>query len=167
MHLTFTVLGSGSALPTVNRNPTAHLLNANERFFLLDCGEGTQIQLRKYKIRIQKIEKIFITHLHGDHYFGLIGLLNTFQLLGRNKPLDIIGPKGLEEIIKLQLKLSKSRLEYPYIFYEWDNSNHEVLWEEEDIKIERFPLLHRIPCCGYNFIIKQTKLKINTENILK
>ena len=103
MSFKLTVLGSSSAIPTIERNPTAHLLNVNERFFLIDCGEGTQVQLRKFNLSFQRINHIFISHLHGDHYFGLIGLISSMHLLGRNKDLHIYAHQELQEIIDLQL----------------------------------------------------------------
>lgn len=165
MKYSFTVLGTGSALPTVNRNPSAHLLNANGRFFLLDCGEGTQMQLRTYNIKIQNIEGILISHLHGDHYFGLIGLLNTFQLLGREKKLTIFCPIGLKTIIDIQLQTSKGYLQFPYEFKEWEVDHYKAIYEDDELTIEKFPLKHRILCCGYNFILKQTKRKINIDAV--
>lgn len=165
MQYTFTVLGIGSALPTVNRNPSAHLLQANGRFFLIDCGEGTQMQLRKYGVKIQKIDQIFITHLHGDHYFGLIGLLNTFQLLGREKKLQIFCPVGLKSIVELQLKISGGYLAFPYEFIEWSEDHFETIYTDETVEIQKFPLKHRIPCCGYNFIFRTKVHKINLDKV--
>ena len=116
MPFKLTILGSSSAIPTVKNKPTAQLLNVNERFFLIDCGEGTQIQLRKYKINLQRINHVFISHLHGDHYYGLIGLISSMHLLGRNKELHIYAHQQLKDIIDLQLKASNTELNYPLFF---------------------------------------------------
>ena len=113
MSFKLTILGCSSAIPTVDRNPTAQLLNVNERFFLIDCGEGTQVQLRKFQLSFQRINHIFISHLHGDHYFGLIGLISSMHLLGRNKDLHIYAHKELKDIVDLQLKASNTELNYP------------------------------------------------------
>lgn len=162
-----TVLGCNSAIPTVNRHPTAHLLNVNERFFLIDCGEGTQVQLRRYGIKIQRINHIFISHLHGDHYFGLIGLMSTMHLLGREKELTIFSTPGLKEIIELQLKASESWLCYRYNFVEITNENQ--LFEDKYITVNSIRLNHRIPCFGFVFREKEKEraLDIETINALK
>ena len=110
MPFKLTILGSSSAIPTVKNKPTAQLLNVNERFFLIDCGEGTQVQLRKYKINLQRINHVFISHLHGDHYFGLIGLISTMHLLNRTKDLHIYAHNELKDIVYLQLKSSATDL---------------------------------------------------------
>ena len=116
MGFKLTVLGCGSAIPTLNSYPTAQLLNVNERFFLIDCGEGTQVQLRKYEINFQRITHIFISHLHGDHYFGLIGLISSMHLLGRNKELHVYGHIELKQIIDSQLAGARTELNFPLFF---------------------------------------------------
>ena len=161
----FQVLGSSSATPTKKRFPTAHLLKVDGRFFLLDCGEGAQIQLKRFGVRFQRIEKIFITHLHGDHYYGLIGLLNSFHLLGREKPLIIYGPKGLREILDVQLQITGRSFNYSYEIEEWNKPDFVTIFEDDKVRIDRFPLKHGIPCCGYYFTIKPGKLKVNQERI--
>ena len=118
MSFKLTILGCHSATPRSNTNPSSQLLEIKNHFFLIDCGEGTQVQLRKYKIKFSKIKHIFISHLHGDHYYGLIGLISTFGLLNRESDLHVYGPKGLKEIIVLQLKLSKSWTKFQLIFHE-------------------------------------------------
>ena len=118
MPFKLTILGCSSAIPSINKNPTAQLLNVNERFFLIDCGEGTQIQLRKYQLSFQRINHVFISHLHGDHYFGLPGLISYFNLKGRTKDLKIYAPKGLKKIITLMMKSGKSWTSYNLIFNE-------------------------------------------------
>lgn len=146
-----TILGSSSATPTSNRNPSAQLLNIAERYFLIDCGEGAQMQLRKHRIKFQRIEHIFISHLHGDHYLGLLGLLQSMHLLGRQKALHIFTQKGLKEIIALQNHYGQTTLDYEIIWHELNPDKHEVIWEDEKVKIECFPLRHRIPCSGFLF----------------
>lgn len=148
-----TILGSNSALPANGRHPTAQLLNVNNNYYLIDCGEGTQMQMRRYGLKMQRIEVVFISHMHGDHYFGLVGLLNSMQLLGRTKPLLIISPVALEPIVRLQLDAAGSRLSYPLQFQFLDESNKSkhVIFEDEFVKVEAFPLKHRITCHGFLF----------------
>jgi len=167
MTFSLTVLGCSSAIPTSTRNPSAHLLNVNERFYLIDCGEATQIQLRKFKIKFQRIEHIFITHLHGDHFYGLIGLITTMQLLGREKPLNIYSPPGLEEIILIQLNLAKPKLDFTLSFHELNSEENKICFEDEHISVETIPLNHRIPCCGFLFREKPKPLSIISEVIKK
>ena len=118
MQFQITILGCGAATPTSRHKPTAQVVNVHDKYFLIDCGEGTQMQLRKYKVKMQRIQAIFISHLHGDHFFGLIGLLSTYNLLGRKTPLTIYGPPGLEEVIRLQFKVSESYFDYELNFVE-------------------------------------------------
>jgi ribonuclease Z len=167
MIFTVTILGSNSAIPALRRNPTAQLVNHNERFFLLDCAEGTQLQLRKNKLKVQRINHIFISHLHGDHFFGLIGLISTMHLLGRNKDLHIYGPPQLEEILQLQLDASETELIYPLIFHPIQAEKREVIYEDEKLKVSTIPLKHRIPTCGFLFQEKQGKRKLKKEKIKK
>ena len=149
-----TILGSSSATPTSNRNPSAQLVNLYDRLFLIDCGEGTQVQLRKFKIKFQRINHIFISHLHGDHYFGLPGLLSSMSLLGRNIDLHLYGPPALKEIIDLNYKYSDTHLNYSLIFHPIDASKQEVLFEDERVMIKTIVLNHRIPCTGFLFTEK-------------
>ena len=167
MSFKLTILGSSSAIPTVERNPTAQLLNVNERFFLIDCGEGTQIQLRKYQLSFQRINHIFISHLHGDHYFGLIGLLSSMHLLGRNKELHIYAHKELKDIIDLQLQSSNTELNYPLFFHFLPEDRGAVILEDNNIKVSNLILDHSIKCCGFLFEEKKSKRKINHHEIEK
>ena len=160
-----TILGSSSAIPTVEKNPTAQLLNANERFFLIDCAEGTQVQLRKYKFKFQKISRIFISHLHGDHYFGLIGLISSMHLLGREKELHIYAHLKLKEIIDVQLSASSTELCYPLFFHPINPNIDQVLFEDKKIKISTFPLSHGIDCNGFLFEEKRPPRKILSEKV--
>ena len=159
------VLGSNSAIPTIKRNPTAQVLNHNERLFLIDCAEGTQLQLRKYRIRIQRINNIFISHLHGDHFFGLIGLISSMHLLGRKKELHIFGPAPLKEILDLQLVSSQTELNYPMLFHEIDPDLNEQIYEDEKLTVTTIPLNHRIPTCGFLFREKQGKHRLKKDVI--
>ena len=163
MSFELTILGGNSAIPTNHRKPTAQLLNVAERFILIDCGEGTQLQLRKFKIRMQSIQHIFISHLHGDHFYGLIGLISTFRLLGREAELHIYGPKGIKEIITLQLKLAKSWTNFPLSFHELDTPDSVVVFEDDKIKVSTVPLDHRVYTNGYLFEEKTGLRKVNIE----
>jgi ribonuclease Z len=146
-----TILGCSSATPTSTRNPTAQLLQVAGRFFFLDFGEYTQIQLRKFKVKFQRIDHIFISHLHGDHYLGLMGLLSSMHLLGRTKELFLYCPAGLEEIIAVQLKHSATVLNYTIHYRFHDTERQELLFEDEKVSVETITLNHRIPCCGFLF----------------
>jgi ribonuclease Z len=155
-----TILGTGSATPVLTRNPTAHHLQIGQDGYLIDCGEGTQNQLLRYKIRPTKLKYIFITHLHGDHYFGLIGLLSTFNMHRRTDDLWIFGPKGLAEIITIQLKYSDAWLNFKLHFIETDTEKSYQLFENECVTITTIPLVHRVPCCGFLFREKPKQYKI-------
>lgn len=160
-----TILGSNSAIPTIKRNPTAHLVNHNERFFLIDCAEGTQIQLRKFRIKMQRIHHIFISHLHGDHFFGLIGLISSMHLLGRRKELHVYASPQLEDILKIQLEASQTELVYPLNFHPIDPNKHDTIYEDEKLIVETIPLDHRIATCGFLFKEKLGKRKLKKELI--
>ena len=167
MGFKLTVLGCNSAIPTVERHPTAQLLNANERFFLIDCGEGTQVQLRKYQLSYQRISHIFISHLHGDHYFGLIGLISSMHLLGRNKDLHIYAHQELKEIIDLQLAASNTELNFPLFFHSIPDDKEQLLFEDEAISIRNVLLNHSIKCSGFIFQEKKSERKILKDKIGK
>jgi len=167
MSFKLTILGCNSAVPTVERHPTAQLLNANERFFLIDCGEGTQVQLRKYQLSFQRINHIFISHLHGDHYFGLIGLISSMHLLGRNKDLHIYAHQELKSIIDLQLAASNTELNYPLFFHPIPEYNEQLLFEDEGISVRNVLLNHTLKCSGFIFQEKKSKRKIIKEKIEK
>ncbi len=167
MSFKLNILGCSSAIPTINRNPTAQLLNVNERFFLIDCGESTQIQLRKYQLNFQRINHIFISHLHGDHYFGLIGLLSSMHLLGRNKELHIYAHKELKDIIDLQLQSSNTELNYPLFFHFLPEDRDAVILEDNNIKVSNLILDHSIKCSGFLFEEKRSPRKIVNSKIEK
>jgi len=165
MSISLTILGCHSATPRTFAHPTSQFLEINNRHFLIDCGEGTQVQLRKYKIKFSTINRIFISHLHGDHFFGLIGLISTFGLLKRNKELHIYGPKGIREIINLQLKLSNSWVSYDLIFHELENQESELIFEDDTVEVHTIPLDHRVYTNGYLFKEKVGERKLNIEAI--
>jgi ribonuclease Z len=155
-----TILGTGSATPVLTRNPTAHHLQIEQDGYLIDCGEGTQNQLLRYKIRSTRLKYIFITHLHGDHYFGLIGLISTLNMHRRTEDLWIFGPKGLAEIITIQLKYSDAWLNFKLHFIETDTEKSYQLFENEKVAVTTIPLVHRVPCCGFLFKEKPQQHKI-------
>ncbi len=161
------ILGSNSALPIKHRNPSAHLLNAGERSFLIDCGEGTQMQMQKYDLKASKISKIFISHLHGDHYFGLIGLISTFHLYRRTQSLEIYAPPLLEQIINIQLQASNTKLAFELIFKPISDDYDGIIFEDDKIIIESFPLNHRIATHAFVFRQKIGLRKINSDFVQK
>jgi ribonuclease Z len=161
-----TILGCHSATPRENKHTTSQLLEVKGHLFLIDCGEGTQIQLRKTKVKFSRIQHIFISHLHGDHFYGLIGLISTFRLLGRTSPLTIYGPVGIKEIITLQLKHAKSWTSYPLHFHELTLKTSEVIFEDESIRIQTLPLDHRVYTNGFLFSTVSTKRKINVNKLI-
>ncbi len=160
-----TILGCSSATPTSSRNPTAQVLNVHDRFFLIDCGEATQIQIRRYKVKIQRIDHIFISHLHGDHYLGLPGLLGTMHLLGRDKDLHLYSPPGLKEIIDINHLHSKTFLRYKLIFHIIEENTAKLIYEDDKLSVESIPMNHRIPCYGYLFREKPLPRNIIIEKI--
>ncbi len=158
-----TILGCHSATPKINTNPTAQVLDIKNHLFLIDCGEGTQVQLRRNKIKFSRIKHVFISHLHGDHYFGLAGLISTFRLLTRETDLHIYGPKGLKEIITLQMKLSGSWTNYMLIFHELISNESELIYEDDKVQVYTIPLDHRIYTNGFLFREKFNERKLNID----
>ncbi len=165
MSIKLTILGCHSATPRYDAHPTAQVLEIKERSFLIDCGEGTQTLLRKYKISFSKIKHIFISHLHGDHFFGLIGLISTFGLHNREHDLHIYGPKGIKEITVLQLKLTKSWTKYNLYFHELDSTESELIYEDKKVEVYTIPLDHRVYTNGYLFKEKIGEQKLNMSAI--
>jgi len=159
--LVLTILGNNSAIPAFGRHPTAQVLQTDNDSFLIDCGEGTQTQLTKYKIRRSKITAIFISHLHGDHYFGLIGLITSMSLLGRTQPLNIYGPTALEQIINLQLSVADTTLSFPISFYSL--TEEKVIFDNNKITIECFIVQHCIECWGFLFNEKKKPRKVDAD----
>ena len=160
-----TILGCYAATPRTFTNPTSQILEIKNRIFLIDCAEGTQVQLRKNKIRFSKINHMFISHLHGDHFFGLIGLVSTFTLLNRTTDLHIYGPKGIQEIIKLQLRLSNSWPNYGLFFHELESNDSEVIFEDEKVLVKTIPLKHRVYTNGFLFQEKTAQRKLNMDAV--
>ncbi|MDA6072513.1 ribonuclease Z [Flavobacterium sp. AC] len=160
-----TILGCYAATPRTITNPTSQVLEIKNRLFLIDCGEGTQVQLRKNKIKFSKINHIFISHLHGDHFFGLIGTISTFALLGRTTDLHIYGPKGVKEIINLQLRLSNSWTTYELFFHELESKESEVIFEDNRVIVKTIPLKHRVYTNGFLFQEKPGERKLNVDAV--
>ncbi|SHM06302.1 ribonuclease Z [Mucilaginibacter sp. OK098] len=165
MKFEVTILGSSSATPIFNRNPTSQALNINERLYLIDCGEGTQQQMLRFDIKASRIDHIFISHLHGDHYLGLVGLLSSLHLNGRIKPLKIYCSPKLKEIVDLQLKYSETTLQYPVEFIFTNPEKAEVLLDNQDIIVETIPLNHRISCTGFLFKEKKRLRKLIKDKL--
>lgn len=146
-----TVLGCGSALPTTRHSGAAQVLNIREKYFLIDCAECTQLQMRKYHVKFSQINNIFISHLHGDHVFGLIGFISTLALLGRNRTLNIYGPKDTEALFRPQLNYFCNGIDFSINIHEVDTSAHTLIYEDKSVEVYTIPLKHRIKCCGYLF----------------
>lgn len=159
MTFSVTILGCGAAIPLTHRNPSSQLVNVHEKLFLFDCAEGTQVQLRRHRIRLQKIEHIFISHLHGDHYFGLMGLITTLHLLGREAELHIYAPPNMEKIIHLHLESSQTILRYPLVFHSIDTENAGVILDHKTVTVTSIPMKHNFPTCG--FLISEKRAKPN------
>ena len=145
------ILGSSSATPSYNRNHTAQILTIGSQLNLIDCGEGTQMQLMRYKVKHQRISNIFISHLHGDHFFGLFGLLSTMHLQQRLAPLTVFGPPGLAEILTTQFKYSNTQFSFKLDFQELDTTAYKLIFEDKFITVHTLPMQHRVPCCGFLF----------------
>lgn len=165
MSIRLTILGCHSATPRVNAHPTAQYLEINSRSFLIDCGEGTQRQMRKYKVGFSKINHIFISHLHGDHFFGLIGLISTLGLLGRERELHIFGPKDIKKMTLMQLKITQSHAKFPIQFHELSSKESEVILDDDKVTVKTIPLKHRIYTNGYLFIEKEKPKNLHIDNI--
>lgn len=148
------ILGCGSALPTTRHFATSQVVNLRDKLFMIDCGEGAQMQLRKSRLKFSRLNHIFISHLHGDHCFGLMGLISTFGLLGRTAELHIHSPKGLEELLAPMLNFFCHTLAYKVIFHEFDTRQASVIYEDRSMTVTTIPLQHRIPCCGSLFAEK-------------
>lgn len=160
-----TVLGCYAATPRTLSNPTSQVLEIKNKLFLIDCAEGTQVQLRKSKLKFSRINHIFISHLHGDHFYGLIGLISTFMLLNRESDLTVYGPKGIKEIILLQLRASGSFTGYNLYFHELESKESEIIFEDEQVIVKTIPLNHRVYTNGFLFQEKNKERKLNIETI--
>lgn len=159
--LAVTILGNNSAIPAFDRHPTAQVVTLDDHLFLIDCGEGTQTQMNKYKIRRSRINHIFISHLHGDHYFGLIGLITSMGLLGRQQDLNLYGPPALMDIFNMQLQVADTRLPYTLIFHPLEGEG--VLAKDTRFEVSCFQVFHRIACWGFIFRQIRPPRKINPE----
>lgn len=160
-----TILGCYAATPRTLSNPTSQILEIKNQVFLIDCAEGTQVQLRKSKVKFSKINHIFISHLHGDHFYGLIGLISTFMLLNRENDLHVYGPKGIKEIILLQLRASGSYTGYNLYFYELESDQSITIFEDEKVAVKTIPLKHRVYTNGFLFQEKNIERKLNIEAV--
>lgn len=165
MEFSFTVLGSSAAIPAFGRNLAAHVVQHNNSVFLIDCGDGTQIQLDKHKIKKHKINQIFISHLHGDHIFGLFGLLSSYSLLGRTNKLQIFSPKGLKPMLDVVFEYSKSYLSYPLQIIDIQCDNKYMIFDNDHLEVFSFPLKHRVECYGYLFKEKKKPFNIQPNAI--
>ena len=159
------ILGCNSATPLENSHTTSQILEVKNHLFLIDCGEGTQIQLRNQKINFSRIKHIFISHLHGDHFYGLVGLISTFRLLGRTSDLNVYGPTGIKEIITLQLKLANSWTNYNLFFHELDSKTSQIIFEDGDLIVKTIPLDHRIYTNGFLFQEKSGQRRLDIQKI--
>ncbi|MCF1192797.1 ribonuclease Z [Mangrovimonas sp. AS39] len=161
-----TILGCHSATPRIHTHPTSQVLEIKNHIFLIDCGEGTQVQLRKNKIKFNRIKHIFISHLHGDHFYGLVGLISTFRLLTRETELHIYGPKGIKEAITMLLKLGDSWTNYPLIFHELTSKESELIFEDDLVEVRTIPLNHRVYTNGFLFKEKPGERKLDLNAVL-
>jgi ribonuclease Z len=159
------ILGTSAAVQANGRHQSAQILKKDKHLFLIDCGEGTQEQLRRRKVNLNKISKIFISHLHGDHFFGLFGLISTMSLQGREKRMEIYGPKGLNEILTLQLRISQSIFNFPIEYKELNSENKNLIFEDDSIEVFSFPLNHGIECCGFLFQEKPKQRKVHFDKL--
>ncbi len=160
-----TILGCHSATPRTLGNTTSQVLEINNHMFLIDCGEGTQVELRRHKVKFNRIKHIFISHLHGDHFFGLVGLISTFRLLTREADLHIYGPKGIKEVVTLQMKLADSWTNYKLYFHELTSKTSELIFEDDTVEVYTIPLEHRVYTNGYLFKEKKGDRKLDIEAV--
>ena len=162
-----TILGCHSATPRANQHPTAQVLEMRNHLFLIDCGEGTQVQLRRHRVKFARIKHIFISHLHGDHCFGLVGLISTFRLLTRETDLHIYAPKGLKDVITMQMKLADSWTNYKLIFHELTSKKSELIYEDDKVEVHTIPLDHRVYTNGFLFKEKEHERKLDIEKAIE
>lgn len=159
------VLGCGSALPTTRHFPTSQIVNMRDKLFMIDCGEGTQLQFRKSRLKFSRLNHIFISHLHGDHCFGLLGLISTLNLLGRTAELHIHSPRGLDKLMMPMLEFFNHHMSYKVLFHEFGTKEATIIYEDRSLTVTTIPLRHRMPCCGFLFTEKQTSNHIIREMI--
>ncbi|NCD42929.1 MAG: ribonuclease Z [Bacteroidia bacterium] len=161
-----TFLGTGSAIPTLHRNPSAQALSVDDRIYLIDCAEATQLQMQRFGVKMQRLRAVFISHLHGDHFFGLVGLISTLHLQGRKARLDIFGPDGLEQILTIQLAYARHDLAYEINYHTVDTTVYQKVYTDDKIDVFTLPLQHRLPTAGYLFRRIPKPRKICREFIL-
>ena len=159
------ILGCGSALPTTRHFPTSQVLNVRDKLYMIDCGEGAQLQFRKSRLKFSRLNHIFISHLHGDHCFGLLGLISTLNLLGRTAELHIYSPVGLEQLLQPMLDFFNHQMTYKVIFHEFETKDSLLIYEDRSITVTTIPLRHRMPCCGFIFAEKPRPSHIVREMI--
>ena len=159
------ILGCGSATPTLHHFPSSQIVEVRGKLFMIDCAEGTQLQLRKLRVPFTKIQAIFISHIHGDHCFGLIGMISTFGLLGRTAPLHVYAPKALEKMLEMQIQMFCNDLGYEVVFHAVDTKENKVIYDDRSLTVETVPLCHRVPCAGYIFREKPTLPHIRRDMI--
>ena len=159
------ILGCGSALPTTRHFPTSQILNVRDKLFMIDCGEGAQLQFRKSRLKFSRLNHIFISHLHGDHCFGLLGLISTLNLLGRTAELHIHSPQGLEELLKPMLDFFNHQMTYPVVFHAFETKEPTLVYEDRSLTVTTIPLRHRMPTCGFLFAEKPRPNHIIREMI--
>ena len=159
------ILGCGSALPTTRHFPTSQIVNVRDKLFMIDCGEGAQLQFRKSHLKISRMNHIFISHLHGDHCFGLLGLISTLNLLGRTAELHIHSPKGLETLLTPMLDFFNRQMTYKVLFHEFDTKEPMKIYEDRSLTVTTIPLRHRMPCCGFLFAEKRRPNHIIREMV--
>ncbi len=163
MKFEVTILGSSAAIPTNVRNTTAQYISCQNRHILIDCGEATQLQMRRFGVKMQRLDIILISHLHGDHFFGLVGLISTMRLLGRDTGLKIFAPKGLKEIILMQLELDGNPIDFDIDFQELNGDFSGLIFEDNAIEIHAFPLKHKVPTNGFRIVEKQKSRNLRPE----
>ncbi|MGN1376341.1 MAG: ribonuclease Z [Prevotella sp.] len=159
------ILGCGSALPTLKHFPSSQIVEYRDKMFMIDCGEGTQLQLRRSRVSFNKLTAVFISHMHGDHCFGLIGMISSFGMLGRIAPLHIYAPAGLQPLLTLQIEAFCYGLEYQIVFHDVDTTRQEVIYEDRRLTVTTIPLDHRVPCCGFLFREKPSLPHIRRDMI--
>lgn len=157
------ILGCGSALPTKRHNPSSQVVEIRGKLFMIDCGEGTQAQIRRSRLGFNKLYAVFISHLHGDHVLGLTGMISTFGLQGRTAPLHVYAPAAYEELFRMEQEMFCSTLDYKAVFHPVDTTKHQVIYEDRSLTIETVPLNHRMPCCGFIFREKKGLRHIKPE----
>ncbi|MBO5641576.1 MAG: ribonuclease Z [Prevotella sp.] len=157
------ILGCGSALPTAHHHPSSQVVEIRGKYFMIDCGEGTQAQVRRSHINFSKLQAVFISHIHGDHVFGLMGMISTFGLQGRTAPLHVYAPEGYEALFHAEMQMFCSTIDYEVIFHPVDTSVRQVIFEDRSLTVETIPLKHRMPCAGFLFKEKQGERHINPK----